>query len=318
MLPLLTSVGAPILGGLIGNIASSSDAEEAKRMRQQAIDQWKNIQAPSVNDQRVSLSQYQNAGQLNPMMEHTYQQGGTNLGNIQTDPSVRQAQHQALARLQDVSSQNGITAEDKDRLTQIQSENARQSKGQRDAISQTMAARGMGGSGMELASQLQAQQSGANRNAQQSMDVQAMGQHRALQAMMGAGKMAGQMRGQQFGEQSEAAHAQDLINQFNTRNQQGVAGSNIDRMNQAQGYNLQNSQNLSNRNTDLSNTEQMHNKGLLQQNFDNQTRIAGGISGQYNSMADADLQEAQRKRALWGGVGQGAGEAATAYGMYRR
>ena len=319
MLPLIgAAIGAPILGGLLGNAAASGDQDEARRMRQNAIDQWKGILVPSVGDQQVALSRYQNTGAYHPELEQTHQQGKTHFSGIQTDPHIRQAQYQALGRLQDVASQGGMTAEDKDRYLQMQSENARQERGQREAITQNMASRGMGGSGMELASQLQAQQSGANRNADQSMGVQAMAQHRALQAMMGWGELAGQMRGQQFGEQGEAARAQDMINQFNTRNQQGVAGANIDRMNQAQGYNLTNSQGISNRNTDLSNSEQMHNKGLYQQSFDNQTRIAAGLGGQYNNMADADLQEAQRKRAMYGGMGAGVGQAATAFGLFGR
>jgi hypothetical protein len=319
MWPLIAgAITAPIIGGLSGNISASEDADEARRMRQKAIEKWNELAVPSIQDQQLSLSRFQNAGAYNPNLEQTHNQVSTSFNNIKTDPFVWQAQYQALRRLQDISSQGGMTAEDKDRQFQIHAENARQEKAQRGAITQSMAARGLGGSGMEIASQLQSQQSGANRNAEQSMGVQAMAQKRALQAMMGSGELAGQMERQQFGEQAEAAKAQDMINQFNTRNQQGVAGTNVDRMNQGQQLNLGNSQDISNRNTDISNREQIHNKSLHQQSFDNQTRIAAGVSGQYNNAADADLAEAQRKRAMWGGMGQGVGQAAAAYGMYGR
>ena len=315
MWPLIASIAAPALGGLIGNAAASADAENSRKMRQQGIDQWTNIAMPTIADQRVSFERYQNAGKLRPDLEQTHQQGSTELKNVNSDPFLRQAQYQALGRLQDISRQ-GLTAEDKDRQLQIQADNARQEKAQRGALAQNLAVRGMGGSGIEIASHLQAQQSAANRNSEQSRGVQAIAQQRALQALITGGELAGQMQSQQYQQQAEAARAQDAINSFNTRNMQSVSGANTDRMNQAQGYNLSNTQRVSDQNTALANTEQTHNKGLYQQNFDNQTRVAAGVSGQYNNMADAEMMEAQRKRQMYAGIGQGIGQAATAYSIF--
>lgn len=316
MWPLIASIAAPAIGGIIGNASAAADAEDSRKMRQKAIDQWSNISTPSVSDQSVSLQRFKNAGDLRPELEQTFQQGQTEMRSLNSDPILRQAQYQALGRLQDISNQGGMSAQDRDRQVQIQIENSRQEKAQRGAISQNMAARGLSGSGVDIAAHLQAQQSAANRNSEQSRSIQAMAQQRALQAMMSSGELAGHMQSQQYQQQAEAARAQDMINNFNSRNMQAVSGGNVDRMNQAQGYNLSNSQRVSEQNTNLANTEQMHNKNLYQQNFDNQTRIASGMSNQYHNMADAELMEAQRKRQMYSGIGQGIGQAATAYSIF--
>ena len=203
MWPLIASIAAPAIGGIIGNASAAADAEDSRKMRQKAIDQWSNISTPSVSDQSVSLQRFKNAGDLRPELEQTFQQGQTEMRSLNSDPILRQAQYQALGRLQDISNQGGMSAQDRDRQAQIQIENSRQEKAQRGAISQNMAARGLSGSGVDIAAHLQAQQSAANRNSEQSRSIQAMAQQRALQAMMSSGELAGHMQSQQYQQQAD-------------------------------------------------------------------------------------------------------------------
>lgn len=237
------------------------------------------------------------------------------MNNAIADPHAREAQFSALRNMQNIASSGGITTEDRARLNNINLNTTQQDASRRGALMQNMAARGMGGSSAELAAQLQAQQSGTNRAASQSLDVNSQAQMRALNAMMQSGQMAGNMRSQDFQEKTEAARAQDMINNFNTRNQQAVASANVDRMNNAHGSNMSNEQNIRNMNTNIGNQQEMHNKGIGQQDFANQATIAAGMSGQYNGMANDQLREADRKRRMWGGMGAGVGEGMLVYGM---
>jgi hypothetical protein len=142
---------------------------------------------------------------------------------ISIDPRLREAQLGALNSLKDVSDSGGMTLRDKANLSRMQSDVAAADRGRRGAIMQNMAARGAGGSGMELVAQMQNAQAATDREAQAGLDIAAQAQERALQAIMQQGQLGGSIRGQDFGEQSQVANAQDAINRFNTGNtNQGI------------------------------------------------------------------------------------------------
>lgn len=145
------------------------------------------------------------------------QLGPSAMDGVSTDPALRAAQQKALKRLQEVGDK-GYTIEEEAAMNRIQRQNSQADRGRREAILQNMQARGMADSGATLAAQLQSAQAANENDSQQSQDVAAMAQRRALQAMAQSGQMAGQMRGQEFDEQSRIAAARDAVNQFNTTN----------------------------------------------------------------------------------------------------
>jgi hypothetical protein len=143
--------------------------------------------------------------------------GPSAMDGVSTDPELRAAQQRALRRMQEVGDK-GYTIEEEAAMNRIQGQNAQAERGRRESIMQDMQARGMGNSGATLAAQLQSA-SAANQNAsEQSQDVAANAQRRALQAMAQSGDMAGRMRGQEFDEKSRVAAARDRVNEFNTGN----------------------------------------------------------------------------------------------------
>jgi hypothetical protein len=178
-------------------------------------------------------------------------------------------------------------------------------RGARQAISDSMAQRGLGGSGMELQAQLQGQQAAGDRDAMSGLNIAAQAQDRALQAIQGSGQLASQYRNQDFQEQAARAKAQDAINEFNARNLQGVQHANVGYQNRAQEMNLENAQNIANKNVDLANKEQQYNKELLQKQFDNQLAVANGMSGQYARQGQAAVRQGQQTANTIGSLGQG-------------
>lgn len=144
--------------------------------------------------------------------------GPSAFNDVATDPRLRQAQLDALTQIQDVAKQGGLTAQDRARIAQIESDTATADRGRRDAILQNMRSRGMGGSSQELLAQLQSAQAATDQANQSGLNVAGMAQQRALDAMSGAGQLGGQIRGQDFGEQSTIASSRDAMNQFNTAN----------------------------------------------------------------------------------------------------
>jgi hypothetical protein len=125
---------------------------------------------------------------------------------------ARRYQIAALGNIQNVMNQGGMTPEDRARLMQIQQSNAVREQGQRNAITQQAAQRGVGGSGLALQQLMGNQQQSAQSNALQGTDVAAQAQARQRQAALDLAGQSGGMRGQDL----QVGQAQDYINQFNT------------------------------------------------------------------------------------------------------
>jgi hypothetical protein len=283
----------------------ATSQKQAQRILQAAQAKIDALKPPNPEDQKLFFEQFQSAGQLNPTLEDKVSAGNSSMEGVSTDPALRQAQQNALAKLQQVGAE-GLTAEDKFALSQIQSSNRQQERGSREAILQGMQRRGMGGSGNELMAKLQAQQSAADRNNMQGMQQASMAQQRALDAMMASGRMAGSMRDQDFGEKSKIAEARDVMSRFNANLMSGSNTRNTDRINTADASNLANKQAVMNANTNLSNSQQEYNKGLLQQNYQNQLNqatasgnLATGQAAQINGMGNTQANNNRR----WGQVG---------------
>lgn len=139
------------------------------------------------------------------------------LAQAEADPESIAAQRRALAQLEEIYGGEGLTAADRGRLQQGEREMARAMRSQREADMAALRARGLGGSGAQVQSMLSAQQSGADMLADREADIQYQAQQRALNALTGAGNVAGQMRGSSWDEASTRASAMDEWNKYNTQ-----------------------------------------------------------------------------------------------------
>lgn len=139
------------------------------------------------------------------------------------DPALRAAQMRSLSALQDIAA-GRLQPMDQIRQQQAMDAANRNEQGQRGAIMQHMAARGMAGSGAELAAQLAAQQGGANRAYAAGSEAAANANQRALSAIGQSGQMAGNIRGQDWGEAAQRAGALDAMSRFNAGQRVAKAG----------------------------------------------------------------------------------------------
>lgn len=142
-------------------------------------------------------------------------QGQSAFTNISTDPTTRDAQMQALAELSQIGREGGLDPQSKAAIDQAMSTNAAQENSRRQAMLQNFQARGLGGSGADIASELQADQSDANSGAMASEQAAADARTRAMSAMGQAGNLAGNIRGQDWSEAARRAEALDSVNRFN-------------------------------------------------------------------------------------------------------
>lgn len=298
--------------GSVTNFVTGGNQSKAAGASQASVDALRSLELPDVSKMQIQLDQLVQQGQITPEEAQTYLMEQSEMNNISLDPALRQAQMDALRGLSDIATSGGLTAMDKAKLSQIQNQENAAARGQREAIIQSMQARGLGGSGIELMSQLQNQQDSATRASQRGMDVAAMAQQRALDALMQSGQLGGQIQQQDFDRQSQIAKANDAISQFNTQNKQNVANTNVANRNAAQAANLQEKQRIADQNVNLKNQQQQYNKQLAQQDFENRYKKAGGTAGAYQNQAGQFNAMGQQNAQMFGSIlGAGATMAAS-------
>lgn len=195
---MAVGVGGAVLGpilGLIGNLFAQGDRDAAMRLREQAMQEF-NIELPDVKDIAART--------------------------VQTRPEDAQTQRDVYGELLERGRSGELRMADRARLNEIQNQNAIRERGARGAILDSFAARGMGGSGTELAALLSNQQASADRNSREGLQVAGMADERADRNLLQAAGLAGDVRGQDFreaGYNADALRDADVFNvgQRNTR-----------------------------------------------------------------------------------------------------
>jgi len=294
---VIAGVGGVAAGGLLGQYLAGQQAGAltgANKLQALAT-LAQGLQAPpTIGDiayqQYAEPIDYELAGTLTP--EQLQQ---TELRNILRNEQARQAQLGVLGEFQDLS-QTGLTAIDRAALAEIQNQIATQERGQREAILQNMAQRGLAGSGTELAANLLAGQSAAQRASQMGMDQAAQAQQARLQALGNVAQLGRGLEETDFERATRQAQASDVINQFNTQNKIAAQAQNL--ANKQDIMNLRTAQRnrIREANTDLINqalTQNVINKPLAQYGL--QTQYASGVSGGLQNQAGMQAQQAMNQ-----------------------
>lgn len=313
---------------------TSGDEADARAQEylNKAIGEFDNVKAPKLGELEFEdyewLGDYEppemvDAGDdvtyegYDPRLADLERVSGSAFDGISTDPRLKDAQLSSLSALEELAAGGGFNAADEANIARLQSESAQADRGRRDAILQNAAARGMGGSGMELLAQLDSSQAATDRTYQGSLDIAGMAQDRALDAMVQGGSLAGSIRGQDFGEQADVAAARDEIARFNAGNFNQWSQNNANTLNDAAkmqaendlktkmynrdiGYDAsktntgytndaafaswQGRQGNANANTDTTNKASVYNKHEVpQKNFDNKLNVAKSKGDIYGS-----------------------------------
>jgi hypothetical protein len=256
--------------------AGDREAKKSRNILRENVAQVDALKLPEL--QQLYLEQLQSAGNLTPDMEQAILQQASAMEGVSTDPRLKTQQMSALEQLAGIA-ETGMSPADQAAFELARRGAAQEEQARQGQILQEMQARGQGGSGIELISRLKSNQSAADR-LQEAQLQQAQAQQQArMQALGQVGNLSSQVREQDFGEQARIAQATDMINQFNAQNQQGVQSRNVGSKNQAQMANLQNQQNILNQNVGLRNQQQQFNKGLSQQQFQNEITKQGLKTG---------------------------------------
>jgi hypothetical protein len=248
---------APIIGDLIGRALSAGDREQADRYMQQALAQFGPdiLKAPGV-------------AELTPHL------GPSAFEGMRADPGAVAAQREAMTEF-------GIRSKGDDlgfraAVNQAEGHANQLARGQQGAISQAMAARGLGGSAADFAIRAQAGQEAANRASGMGFDAAMEGRRQANQALQNYGAIAGQVRGQDWGEKSDKARAADEIAKLN----------------------------------------EMGRVNAVQQGFTNQMGLSTARANALGNAANVKNGQAAGTQQQWGNYGQAVGAGAGAIGQH--
>jgi hypothetical protein len=305
----IASLGVGVVSGIANFLSNQSANDRAQMVQQQQFQKWMELNIPDPAEQKIALQNFVSQGTLSPKMQEAISQEPSEFSKIVTDSGNKAAQTRALSQLEDIGDSGGLRLQDKAALQDSMLSSQARDRGNRQGIAADMARRGMGGSGYDVAAQLQGLSTTSDQNANNSLKVAAGAQDRALQSILGAGDLATKYRTQDFGEQSAKATAADRINQFNTANLRDVNASNVGATNRASEMNLANSQRLSDQNTALANSQQMYNKNLLQQNYENQIKQLQGATGQSDKIAAGDRRTGELQGNAISNIGNSASQA---------
>lgn len=294
------------MSAVVDTITGSS-GRKAARAADQAVQEFEQLETPDIANMRLELEDLVLQGQLTPEQAEAAMIEANALDTIAANPDFEQAQIGALDRLQNITESDGLDAQALSRLNQIETEEANRERGSREAILQDRAQRGLGGSGSELMALLANQQGSAQRQSQRDMDVAAMAEQRALEAIMNQGNLAGNMREQDFNEQARIAEAQNRINEFNAANRQQTEMSNVEARNQAQAQNLAERQRVADQNVQQGNQAQQYNRELFQRDFENRMARAENKAGALGQKSKAYSDQQAANLGFTGGILQTGG-----------
>jgi len=271
------------------------------KLYQDAINAINGVQTPDASQMMVTLQNMVQQGILTPDQMQTALLDRNAFDNITSTPEFAAAQQSALQQLQQIGNEGGLTPIDRAKLADINEQTNQVNRGQEQAIMQNARERGIGGSGLEMASRLQAQQSAADRAARQGTDVAAQAQERALAAIQGAGQLGGQMQEAEFNRGATKAQSQNAIDAANAAMMNQGNQFNTQTLNAAQAANLGERQRIADTNTGIANTQEVTNKALPQQDFQNRLAKAQGIANANQAWGNALAgKKAQEKGANTG------------------
>lgn len=277
--------------------AGKSEMKEANRLMRDNISRLEAIGVPTIEAQRIALESPELVGLL-----EAEALGPSRFEEISMDPRLQAAQMAALEDITGVTEAGGLDAQTRLALE----EGLGRVAGAEQARLQQLREDPTLGQGQKLALQAQAVQGAGQGGRDVALQTAAQAQQARMAALGQQANLASGMQQQQLGLAGQKASAADAIAQFNTQQRMGV-----------QSQNLASRQAIANQAAATRNQQEMYNKGLIQQQFQNEMAKATGVTGGQTALANlygqqaAAAQQAQQAQtgAILGAAGTVAGAA---------
>lgn len=285
-----------------GGDAGASEMKQANRLMRDNIARLEAIGVPTIEAQQIALQSPELVGLL-----EAEALGPSRFEEISMDPRLQAAQMAALQDITGIAEAGGMDAQTKLNLE----EGMARAAGAEQARLQQLKEDPTLGQGQRLALQAQAVQGTGQAGRNVALQSAAQAQQARMAALGQQANLASGMQQQQLGLAGQKASAADAIAQFNTQQRMGV-----------QSQNLAARQAIANQTAATKNQQEMYNKALIQQQFQNQMAKATGVSSAQSNLAGMLTQQgaasaqgqATQNAAILGGITGLAGAGIGAYG----
>lgn len=267
--------------GLIADPDAGAGAYgEADALARRAVAELEKLGVPSIEAQKIALKLPEVVGQL-----EAEQLDASAFEDIIEDPALRENVLKAIQGTEELA-ETGFGVEDRARLDAMRRATQADEQARQASILQSFAERGALGSGSELAARLSSAQGTADRASQAAIDLAAQGQAQRRAALGDLASMSSGLRSQDLAKAQREASARDQFAQFNAMQRAQTAQQNLAQQ-----------QAIANQRTNLQNQQQMYNKGLIQQDYQNRLQKATGVSGGLQNLAQTQMQRGQQQAA---------------------
>lgn len=260
-------------------------------------------------------------GQMTPAQAAAVLQGQSNMSNVETDAASLQGQREALARLNEISQNGGMTEADRAVQDAAMASAAAKAASDRKAQLQQLQMQGNAGSGAELAARLSGVQGEANANALAGAQTAQSAQARALAAIQASLSGNAALNTQQFNQAAQRAQAQDAINQFNAQAQNAMSQQNASNIQAANLANFNTANQIAGSNVGIQNQQAMLPMNTVQNEYNNALSLGKAQSaaqlsaGKYlGDLATAQLNRSANAAAATNAAIQGATQAGSTGG----
>jgi hypothetical protein len=277
------------MSGLFGGgNAGRGEMRESNRIMRENIARLERLNVPTIEEQRILL---QNP-ELIDMLE-AEQLGTSRMEDIQFDPRLMAAQRASLEDISGIAESGGLDAQSRLTLEEGLRRAANLGTAQMATANAQLEAEGRGDSGARIAMMASAAQNAANQAQQAGLQTAAQADAARRAAIMDRANLASTMSQQDLGLKTGKASAADRIAEFNAQQRTGANAAN---------FNYQT--NRANQLAANANQQEIYNKGLIQQQFQNEFQKAGGVNQAAGGMAgNLQAQAGAAQQAQQAGTG---------------
>lgn len=245
----------------ITNELTGGQNKKSEETLRNILNQIEAIKTPTAQDLQLSpLDQYAVTGELAPAVAQAAQAGPSAFDSEKLSDVPMSTMQQVLAQEMGIANANGMTPQERARIAQAEEDMNRNVAGQRGAIAQDFAGRGIPASLISAALQNGSVGQQAQQGYMNSLEAEANAANNAETARSNAGNLAGNMQSLQANQANTVAAASNALNQFNAANTQQANLANQNNAMTANVYNTQNKQGIANQNVSGSQARQIQNQ----------------------------------------------------------
>lgn len=289
--------------GLLDTITGGAN-QNAQADLDRILAEIQGIPTPTAAQLQLSpLAQYTSTGDLTPALAAAATAAPSAYSSENLSGVPMATMQDVLAQEKAVADSNGMTPQEQAQIAQAEEAVNTNTAGQRGAIAQDFAGRGVPQSLIAAALQNATAGQEAEQAYQNALQGQAGAANNALTARANEGNLAATMYGEQSGQANTVAAAQDALAKFNATNSQQTNLANQNATQAANVYNTTTKQNLSNENVTGEHQVQVNNQ-VTAPTTAAQLALQKGqeLAGVGESQASQQTAVGQQEAGLYGGL----------------